>query len=225
MIISVKLFFEAIIKIILGVVLVGLLIFLPAGTLNYFNGWLLMGILFIPMFIASIVMMIKNPELLKRRLDAKEKIGEQKSVIKLSSLMFIVGFILAGLDYRFSLLPLPSFISIIGSILFIISYVLYAEVLRENTYLSRTIKVEKNQKVIDTGLYSIVRHPMYMATLILFLSMPLVLGSIISFLVFLIYPFIIIKRLKNEEEFLEKELDGYSEYKKKVKYRLIPFIY
>ena len=192
MIISVKLFFEAIIKIILGVVLVGLLIFLPAGTLNYFNGWLLMGILFIPMFIAGIVMMIKNPELLKRRLDAKEKIGEQKSVIKLSSLMFIVGFILAGLDYRFSLLPLPSFISIIGSILFIISYVLYAEVLRENTYLSRTIKVEKNQKVIDTGLYSIVRHPMYMATLILFLSMPLVLGSIISFLVFLIYPFIII---------------------------------
>lgn len=222
---NVKLFFEAIIKIILGVVLVGLLIFLPAGTLNYFNGWLLMGILFIPMFIAGIVMMIKNPELLKRRLDAKEKIGEQKSVIKLSGLMFIVGFIIAGLDYRFSLLPLPSFISIIGSILFIISYVLYAEVLRENTYLSRTIKVEKNQKVIDTGLYSIVRHPMYMATLILFLSMPLVLGSIISFLVFLIYPFIIIKRLKNEEEFLEKELDGYSEYKKKVKYRLIPFIY
>lgn len=222
---SVKLFFEAIIKIILGVVLVGLLIFLPAGTLNYFNGWLLMGILFIPMFIAGIVMMIKNPELLKRRLDAKEKIGEQKSVIKLSGLMFVLGFIIAGLDYRFSLLPLPSFISIIGSILFIISYVLYAEVLRENTYLSRTIKVEKNQKVIDTGLYSIVRHPMYMATLILFLSMPLVLGSIISFLVFLIYPFIIIKRLKNEEEFLEKELDGYSEYKKKVKYRLIPFIY
>ena len=222
---NVKLFFEAIIKIILGVVLVGLLIFLPAGTLNYFNGWLLMGILSIPTFIAGIVMMIKNPELLKRRLDAKEKIGEQKSVIKLSCLMFIVGFILAGLDYRFSLLPLPSFISIIGSILFIISYVLYAEVLRENTYLSRTIKVEKNQKVIDTGLYSIVRHPMYMATLILFLSMPLVLGSIISFLVFLIYPFIIIKRLKNEEEFLEKELDGYSEYKKKVKYRLIPFIY
>lgn len=225
MIISVKLFFEAIIKIILGVVLVGLLIFLPAGTLNYFNGWLLMGILFIPMFIAGIVMMIKNPELLKRRLDAKEKIGEQKSVIKLSGLMFVLGFIIAGLDYRFRLLPLPSFISIIGSILFIISYVLYAEVLRENTYLSRTIKVEKNQKVIDTGLYSIVRHPMYMATLILFLSMPLVLGSIISFLVFLIYPFIIIKRLKNEEEFLEKELDGYSEYKKKVKYRLIPFIY
>ena len=222
---NVKLFFEAIIKIILGVVLVGLLIFLPAGTLNYFNGWLLMGILFIPMFIAGIVMMIKNPELLKRRLDAKEKIGEQKSVIKLSGLMFVLGFIIAGLDYRFSLLPLPSFISIIGSILFIISYVLYAEVLRENTYLSRTIKVEKNQKVIDTGLYSIVRHPMYMATLILFLSMPLVLGSIISFLVFLIYPFIIIKRLKNEEEFLEKELDGYSEYKKKVKYRLFPFIY
>ena len=223
--VSLKLFFEAMIKIILGIVLVGLLIFLPAGTFNYFNGWLLMGILFIPMFIAGIVMMIKSPELLKRRLDAKEKLGEQKSVIKFSGLMFVVGFILAGLDFRYSWLPIPSFVSIIGSILFIIAYLLYAEVLRENAYLSRTIKVEKNQKVIDTGLYGIVRHPMYMATLILFLAMPLVLGSIISFVVFLIYPFIIIKRLKNEEEFLEKELNGYKEYKEKVKYRLIPFIW
>ena len=222
---SFKLFFEAIIKIILGIVLVGLLIFLPAGTFDYFNGWLLMGILFIPMFLAGIVMMIKSPDLLKRRLETREKLGEQKTVIKLSGLMFIVGFILAGLDFRYSWLPIPSFVSIIGSILFIIAYLLYAEVLRENTYLSRTIKVEKNQKVIDTGLYGIVRHPMYMATLILFFSMPLVLGSIISFLVFLIYPFIIIKRLKNEEEFLEKELNGYKEYKEKVKYRLIPFIW
>lgn len=222
---SIKLFFEAIIKIILGILLVGLLIFLPAGTLNYFNGWLLCGILFIPMFIAGIVMMIKSPELLKRRLSAKEKIGEQKIVILLSFLMFVSGFILAGLDFRFGWIKLPSFVSIIGSILFIIAYLLYAEVLRENVYLSRTIEVSENQKVIDTGLYSIVRHPMYMATVILFLSMPLVLGSIISFIVFLIYPFIIIKRLKNEEKFLEKELKGYKEYKEKVKYRLIPFIW
>lgn len=222
---SIKLFFEAIIKIILGILLVGLLIFLPAGTLNYFNGWLLCGILFIPMFIAGIIMMIKSPELLKRRLSAKEKIGEQKIVILLSFLMFVSGFILAGLDFRFGWIKLPSFVSIIGCILFIIAYLLYAEVLRENVYLSRTIEVSENQKVIDTGLYSIVRHPMYMATVILFLSMPLVLGSIISFIFFLIYPFIIIKRLKNEEKFLEKELKGYKEYKEKVKYRLIPFIW
>lgn len=222
---SIKLFFEAIIKIILGILLVGLLIFLPAGTFNYFNGWLLCGILFIPMFIAGIIMMIKSPELLKRRLSAKEKIGEQKIVILLSLLMFICGFVLAGLDFRFEWIKLPNFVSIIGCILFIIAYLLYAEVLRENVYLSRTIEVSENQKVIDTGLYSIVRHPMYMATVILFLSMPLVLGSIISFIVFLIYPFIIIKRLKNEEEFLEKELKGYKEYKEKVKYRLIPFIW
>lgn len=222
---SIKLFFEAIIKIIFGILLVGLLIFLPAGTLNYFNGWLLCGILFIPMLIVGIVLMIKSPELLKRRLSAKEKIGEQKIVILLSLLMFICGFVLAGLDFRFGWIKLPNFISIIGCILFIIAYLLYAEVLRENVYLSRTIEVSENQKVIDTGLYSIVRHPMYMATIILFLSMPLVLGSIISFIVFLIYPFIIIKRLKNEEEFLEKEFKGYKEYKEKVKYRLIPFIW
>lgn len=225
LIMSIKLFFEAIIKIIFGILLVGLLIFLPAGTLNYFNGWLLCGILFIPMLIVGIVLMIKSPELLKRRLSVKEKIGEQKIVILLSLLMFICGFVLAGLDFRFGWIKLPNFISIIGCILFIIAYLLYAEVLRENVYLSRTIEVSENQKVIDTGLYSIVRHPMYMATIILFLSMPLVLGSIISFIVFLIYPFIIIKRLKNEEEFLEKELKGYKEYKEKVKYRLIPFIW
>ena len=225
LIMSIKLFFEAIIKIIFGILLVGLLIFLSAGTLNYFNGWLLCGILFIPMLIVGIVLMIKSPELLKRRLSAKEKIGEQKIVILLSLLMFTCGFVLAGLDFRFGWIKLPNFVSIIGCVLFIIAYLLYAEVLRENVYLSRTIEVSENQKVIDTGLYSIVRHPMYMATIILFLSMPLVLGSIISFIVFLIYPFIIIKRLKNEEEFLEKELKGYKEYKEKVKYRLIPFIW
>ena len=179
---SIKLFFEAIIKIIFGILLVGLLIFLPAGTLNYFNGWLLCGILFIPMLIVGIVLMIKSPELLKRRLSAKEKIGEQKIVILLSLLMFVCGFVLAGLDFRFGWIKLPNFVSIIGCILFIIAYLLYAEVLRENVYLSRTIEVSENQKVIDTGLYSIVRHPMYMATIILFLSMPLVLGSIISFI-------------------------------------------
>lgn len=222
---SVKLFFEALIKFSLGTILVGLLIFLPAGTFSYFNGWLLMGILFIPMFCAGIVMMFKNPELLKTRLDAKEKQKEQSLVVKLSGLMFLAGFIVAGLGFRFNWYILPKGISIGAAVVFLIAYVLYAEVLRENTYLSRTIEVQENQKVIDTGLYGIVRHPMYSVTLLLFLSMPLVLGSIYSFLIFLVYPFIIAKRIKHEEEFLEKELSGYLEYKQKVKYRLIPFIW
>ena len=222
---SVKLFFSAIIKFLLGVVLVGLLIFLPAGTLNYFNGWLFMGILFIPMFFAGIVMMIKNPNLLKSRLNAKEKLKDQDMVIKLSGLMFLVGFLLAGFGVRFNWYVLPKGVSIGGAVAFIIAYVLYAEVLRENAYLSRTIQVQENQKVIDTGLYRIVRHPMYSVTLLLFISMPIVLGSLYSFIVFLAYPFIIAKRIKGEESFLEKELDGYVEYKKKVKYRLIPFIW
>ena len=220
-----KLFFSAIIKFILGVALVGLLVFLPAGTLKFFGGWLFMAILFVPMFFAGIVMMIKNPKLLESRLDAKEKQKEQSLVVKLSGLMFVVGFIVAGLDFRFSWLPLPKIVSIIATVLFLIAYLMYAEVLRENTYLSRTIEVQQGQKVIDTGLYGIVRHPMYTATLLLFLSMPLVLGSIISFVIFLAYPAIIISRLKNEEIFLEKELEGYKEYKQKVKYRLIPFIW
>jgi len=220
-----KLFSQAIVKFLLGVFLVGLLIFLPAGSLRYWNGWLLMGILFIPMFFAGIVMMIKNPELLKSRLNAKEKQSEQNIVIKLSGLMFLAGFILAGLNYRFGWYILPKTVSIIGAILFLASYILYAEVLRENTYLSRTIEVQEGQKVIDTGLYGIVRHPMYSATLILFLSIPIVLGSIFSFLIFLAYPIIICQRLKKEEEFLEKELNGYIDYKAKVKYRLIPFIW
>jgi protein-S-isoprenylcysteine O-methyltransferase Ste14 len=209
----------------LGLVLIGLLIFLPAGTINFVNGWIFMGLLFVPMFIAGIVMMFKNPYLLEKRLDAKEKQSEQNLVVKLSGLMFLAGFIVAGLDFRFAWLPLPKFVVITASILFLGAYALYAEVLRENTYLSRTIEVQENQKVIDTGLYGIVRHPMYSATLILFLSMPLVLGSLYAFIIFLVYPLIIVKRLKAEEEFLEKELDGYKEYKQKVKYRLIPFIW
>lgn len=220
-----KLFFEAIFKFLLGVILIGLLIFLPAGTFNYLNGWIFMGILFIPMFIVGIIMMIKNPTLLKSRLESKEKQKEQSIVIKLSGLMFIVGFILAGMDYRFNWFNLPEIVTYISIGVFLIAYLLWAEVLRENTYLSRTIKVEKNQKVIDKGLYSLVRHPMYFATLLLFLSMPLVLGSLISFFVFLIYPILIIVRIINEEKILEKELDGYVQYKQKVKYRLIPFIW
>jgi protein-S-isoprenylcysteine O-methyltransferase Ste14 len=222
---NIKLFFEAIIKFILGVVIIGLLIFVPANTINYWNGWLFMGLLFIPMFIAGIVMMVKSPDLLRKRLNAKEKENEQKLVVKLSGLMFLAGFIIAGLNYRYSWIVIPKTIVIISSIMFVISYIIYAEVLRENTYLSRTIEVEENQKVIDTGLYGVVRHPMYAATILLFLSMPLVLGSVISFVIFLVYPFIIAKRIKNEEEVLEKELNGYLEYKKKVKYKMIPFIW
>ena len=219
------LFFQALFKFILGVVIIGLLIFVPAGTLEYINGWIFMGVLFIPMFIAGIVMMIKNPKLLALRLDAKEKQKEQGIVIKLSGLMFIIGFILAGLDFRFKWFILPPIVSYIFGGVFILAYIMWAEVLRENTYLSRTIKVEKDQKIIDSGLYGIVRHPMYFATIVLFLSMPLVLGSLISFFVFLIYPVLIIVRIINEEKLLEEQLEGYVEYKKKVKYRIIPFIW
>ena len=222
---TMKLFIGAITKFLLGVVLVGVLIFLPAGTFSFFNGWLLMGILFIPMFFAGIVMLFKNPDLLKSRLDAKEKQREQSLVVKLSGLMFLAGFVVAGLGVRFGWYALPKPVVIVAAVIFIIAYILYAELLRENTYLSRTIEVQENQKVIDTGLYSIVRHPMYSVTLLLFLSMPLVLGSVYSFIIFLVYPFIIAKRIKHEEEFLEKELNGYREYKQKVKYRLIPFIW
>ena len=222
---TIKLFFSAISKFLLGVLLVGTLVFLPAGTFSYFNGWLLMGILFVPMFFAGIVMMLKNPGLLRSRLDAKEKQREQSLVVKLSALMFLAGFIVAGLGVRFHWYILPSGVVFGAAVVFLIAYILYAEVLRENTYLSRTIEIQENQKVIDTGLYGIVRHPMYSVTLLLFLSMPLVLGSVYSFIIFLVYPFIIAKRIKHEEEFLEKELNGYREYKQKVKYRLIPFIW
>ncbi len=220
-----KLFLEAITKFLLGLVFIGLLIFLPAGTFSFFNGWLFIGILFIPMFFAGIVMMFKNPELLKKRLDAKENQKEQSLLVKLSGLVFSTGFILAGLGHRFDWYKLPRGIVIGASIVFLLAYLLYAEVLKENAYLSRTIEVQKNQKVVDTGLYGIIRHPMYTSTLLLFLSTPLVLGSIYSFLIFLTYPFIIAKRINSEEQYLEKELEGYLEYKQKVKYRLIPFIW
>ena len=222
---SIKLFFQGIIKFLLGLVLVGALLFVPAGSFEYWNGWLFIGILFVPMFIAGIVLMIKNPELLKKRLNAKETEKDQKLVILFSALMFISGFIVAGLNYRFSWLILPNIVVIISSIVFAISYILYAEVLRENTYLSRTIEVQEDQKVINTGLYGIVRHPMYFSTILLFLSMPLILGSIFSFIIFLAYPIIISKRIKNEEMVLEKDLQGYKEYKEKVKYKMIPFIW
>lgn len=220
-----KLFVSAILKFTLGVLLIGALIFLPAWTLDFFGGWLLMGILFVPMFIAGVIMMIVNPSLLASRLDAKEKEREQSIVVKLSGLMFIAGFVLAGLDFRFGWSRAPMWINIAASAVFVVAYILYAEVLRENTYLSRTIKVVEGQKVVSTGLYGIVRHPMYFATIWLFMSMPLVLGSYISFVVFSAYPFIIAKRIKNEEEVLCRELEGYEEYREKVKYRMLPFIW
>lgn len=220
-----KLLAQAIIKVTAGILLLMLLIFLPAGTVNYPGGWLLMAILFIPMIIAGFVMIFKNPELLRKRLDAKEKEDEQKTVVALSGLMFIAGFVVAGLDFRFGWFVLPWWVQIAAAIVFLLAYILYAEVLRENTYLSRTIEVQENQKVIDTGLYGIVRHPMYSATLLLFLAMPIVLGSVFSFIIFLAYPVIIAKRIKNEEKVLEEGLEGYKEYKTRVKYKMIPFIY
>lgn len=210
------LFFQAISKFILGIVVVGILIFLPAGTFHYWNAWLFMGILFIPMFFAGIVLLFKNPVLLKKRLNSKEQQTEQSLVIKLSGLMFVLGFALAGLNFRFKWVMLPNWASWVAAAIFLLSYLLYAEVLKENTYLSRTVEVQQGQKVIDTGLYGIVRHPMYSITIILFLSMPLVLGSILSFVTFLVYPIIIAKRIRNEETVLERGLEGYVEYKKKV---------
>ena len=222
---SMKFFLSAIAKFTLGVVLIGVLLFLPAGTMSYPQGWLLMGILFIPMFLAGLLMMAKNPALLRSRLNAKEKRGEQSLVVKLSGLMFLVGFIVAGLSFRFDWWMLPQWVSILGTVLFLASYALYAEVLRENTWLSRTIEVQEGQTVVSTGLYGIVRHPMYAVTLVLFLSMPLVLRSALAFVVFLAYPAIIAGRLLDEERFLAAELPGYSEYMQKVKWRLIPFVW
>ncbi|NLP13993.1 MAG: isoprenylcysteine carboxylmethyltransferase family protein [Clostridium sp.] len=220
-----KLFIQAVMKYLLGIILFSVLLFIPAGTFNYWNAWLLIGVLFIPMLIVGIVLAIKNPELLRKRLNAKEKEAEQKSVILFSALMFVSGFVVAGLDYRYQWLVLPQWLVLAATALFLFAYLLYIEVLRENTYLSRTIEVQENHKVVDTGLYGIVRHPMYTSTILLFLSMPLVLGSIFSFIIFLIYPVITVKRIRNEEEVLEKSLEGYSEYKKQIKYRLIPFIW
>ena len=220
-----RLFFEAILKFTAGVFLVAALLFLPAGTVDYPGGWLLISILFLPMFLAGLLMMAKNPNLLRSRLNAKEKEQEQDLVVKLSGLMFLCGFILAGLDFRYGWSELPFAVNCVGAVLFLIAYVLYAEVLRENTWLSRTIEVQEGQTVVSTGLYGIVRHPMYAVTLLLFLSMPIVLGSIPALLVFLVYPLIIAKRIRNEEEVLSRDLPGYTEYLKKVRWRLIPYIW
>ena len=220
-----QLFAQAIGKFLAGLILVALLLFVPAGTLHYWNAWLFLGILFIPMFGAGIVMMIRSPELLKRRLNAKEEEAEQKTVIALSGLMFLAAFIVAGLNYRFGWIHMPDWSVWAAAGVFLLAYLLYAEVLRENVWLSRTIEVQEEQQVVDTGLYGIVRHPMYAVTLLLFLSMPLVLGSPISFVILLCYIPIIAKRIKNEEKVLEEGLAGYAEYKKKVRYRLIPFIW
>lgn len=220
-----KLFWEAIAKFVTGLIVTALLLFLPAGTIHYRNGWLLIGILFVPMFLAGIVMMVRNPELLEKRLRAKETEQEQKAVIAWSGIMFLAAFIVAGLNFRFGWIVMPDWTVFLAAGIFLAAYLIYAEVLRENVYLSRTVEVQEHQQVIDTGLYGLVRHPMYSSTLILFLSMGLVLGSPISFAILLLYIPLIAKRIKNEEEVLAQGLEGYEAYRKKVKYKVIPFIW
>lgn len=220
-----KLFFQSITKFLLGVIILGALLFVPAGSFHYWQGWLLMGILFVPMFVAGLVMMVKNPDLLRKRLNAKEEEKEQKTVVALSGLLFIAAFVVAGLNRRFQWLLLPNWAVWVSAGVFMACYLLYAEVLRENTYLSRTIEVQEHQKVIDTGLYGIVRHPMYTATTLLFLMMPLVLASPISFVIMLLYIPLIAKRIRNEEAVLEQGLEGYGDYKKRVRYKLLPYIW
>ena len=220
-----KLFTQAIAKFLGGLALVCLLLFLPAGSLRYWQAWLLIGILFVPMFIAGLIMMKKSPDLLRKRLDAREEESEQKAVIALSGLMFLAAFIIAGLNYRLRWIVFPAWVSIVAAAVFLLAYALYAEVLRENVWLSRTVEVQENQKVIDTGLYGVVRHPMYMSTLFLFLAMPLVLGSVISFVIMLAYIPIIAKRIRNEEKVLESGLEGYADYKERVRYKVIPFVW
>ena len=220
-----NLLLQSIAKFLLGVIILGLLIFLPAGSLHYWQGWLLMGILFVPMFIAGLVMMAKNPELLRKRLNAKEQEKEQKTVVALSGLLFVTAFVVAGLNWRFQWFVLSNWVVWVAGVVFLVCYALYAEVLRENTYLSRTIEVQEHQKVVDTGLYGIVRHPMYMATTLFFLMMPLVLASPISFAIMLLYIPLIAKRIRNEEAVLEQGLEGYKEYKQRVKYKVLPFIW
>lgn len=220
-----KLFAQAMIKFVFGVLLVGSLLFLPAGTFAYPQGWLFLGILFIPMFFAGLIMMRKNPDLLRKRLNAKEEQEDQKTVILLSGLMFLAAFAVAGLCFRFGRFLLPAWVSLAAEAVFLLAYALYGEVLRENEYLSRTIGVQEGQRVIDTGLYGVVRHPMYMSTLLLFLVMPLVLGSAVSFVIMLLYIPLIGKRIRGEERILEAELDGYREYRQRVKYKVIPYIW
>ena len=222
---TVKLFFQAIVKFTAGLILVGLLLFLPAGTFAFWQAWLLIGILFVPMLIAGFVMMFRSPELLRKRLNAKEEQKEQKAVVALSGIMFLAAFVIAGLNFRFKWFVMPDWTVIIGTVVFLLAYAMYAEVLRENAYLSRTIEVQEDQKVIDTGLYGIVRHPMYSATLFLFISMGFVLASPISVAILLLYIPIIAKRMKNEEKILEEGLEGYTDYKKRVKYKVIPFVW
>lgn len=220
-----KLFAQAVVKFLSGLLIVGLLLFLPAGTLTFWQAWLLIGILFLPMFAAGLIMMRKSPDLLRKRLHAKEEEPQQRAVIALSGLMFLAAFLVAGLNFRFRWLVLPAWVSFAAAVLFLLAYALYAEVLRENVWLSRTIEVQEDQKVIDTGLYGIVRHPMYLSTLLLFLSMPLVLGCAVSFAVMLLYIPIIAKRIRNEEQVLEDGLEGYAEYKKRVRYKVIPLVW
>ncbi|MBR3135456.1 MAG: isoprenylcysteine carboxylmethyltransferase family protein [Clostridia bacterium] len=220
-----KLFAQAMGKFLMGVLGVGLLIFLPAGTLRFYEGWLLMGVLFVPMFLAGLLLMAKDPDRLRRRLDAREREMTQKRVILLSGLMFLASFLLAGLSFRFGFLRFPRWVSVLGAVLFLLGYGLYALVLKENAYLARTIRVEQGQKLVDTGLYGVVRHPMYAATLLLFLSMPLILGSILSLLVMLAYPILIARRIENEEQVLLRDLPGYGAYRNKVRWRLVPFIW
>ena len=222
---NIKLLFSAVVKFLAGVLMISLLLFIPAGTLYYPKAWLLLGVMFVPMLILGIILMAKSPELLAKRLNSKEKENTQKTVVALSLLMFIAGFVVSALDFRFSWFPVPDFVSYIAAVIFILGYAIYGEVMRENAYLSRTVEVQENQKVIDTGLYGIVRHPMYTSTLLIFLSVPLILGSLIGVVVFFVYPFIIGGRIINEEKILTDGLDGYAEYKKKVKWRIIPFIW
>ena len=220
-----NLFLQALKKIIAGFVAIGVLLFLPAGTLCYWNAWLLVAVLFVPMLLLGIVMLFKSPKLLEKRLDAKEKINEQKWVVALSGIMFVAAFVVAGLNFRYSWNSLPDYLIWIGVSVFLLSYLIYAEVMRENAFLSRTIEIQENQKVIDTGLYGVVRHPMYSATLLMFLSIPLILGSFVSFVIMLAYIPIIAIRMRSEEKILEEGLKGYREYKQKVRYKVIPFVW
>lgn len=220
-----KLIISALTKYIAGLIMVALMLFLPAGTINYFNGWLFIGLLFVPMFLLGVVLLIKSPQLLEKRLRSKESEDDQKKVVGASLLMFLAGFILSAVDFRFGWTKVPFPVVIIAAVILLVSYGLYAEVMRENVYLSRTVEIQEEQKVIDTGLYGVVRHPMYFSTVLLFLAIPVVLGSWIGFAVFCIYPFLLVKRIKNEEQVLEEGLAGYKEYKEKVKYRMIPFVW
>ncbi|MBO5408254.1 MAG: isoprenylcysteine carboxylmethyltransferase family protein [Clostridia bacterium] len=220
-----KILFSAMLKFVFGIIGIGVLVFLPAGTIVYWNGWLLLGVLFVPMLMLGIVLLVKNPDLLKKRLSAKETQTEQRSVIRWSAVMFLVGFLVSGLGYRCGWYVLPKGVSVVSAVCFLCFYSLYFEVLRENPYLSRAVEIQGNHKVIDSGLYRIVRHPMYLITVGLFYTIPLILGSVFSFFVFLWYPFLLVKRIKCEEQLLEEHLEGYKAYQKKVKYRLLPYLW